>query len=195
MFAPRTLGLSWPLVAFVPLKALAIVLSVTQPLPVGLFSPVFLLGAALGRLFGETVAYMDVGVMFQPWEFSVIGAAALSGGITGAVSHSYAHCFLTITAAAGAPAAEYCYHSFRHYCYCDTTIQQCCCPSLLLLLLMLLFSFVMRALLVLVLSLLCYYTYHCCFIGAQLLSSYNNCSFATAALMILRVYVLSCSAV
>jgi Voltage gated chloride channel len=85
----------------VPLKALAIVLSVTQPLPVGLFSPVFLLGAALGRLFGETVAYMDVGVVFQPWEFSVIGAAALSGGITGAVGHhSCLYCFVTTDAAA-----------------------------------------------------------------------------------------------
>jgi Voltage gated chloride channel len=98
MFAPRTLGLSWPLVAFVPLKALAIVLSVTQPLPVGLFSPVFLLGAALGRLFGETVAYMDAGVLFQPWEFSVIGAAALSGSITGAVSHTCTYYFVTATA-------------------------------------------------------------------------------------------------
>ncbi|KAG5177199.1 chloride channel [Tribonema minus] len=91
LFAPRVLGVSYELALFVPIKALAILLSVTQPLPVGLFAPVFLLGAAFGRLFGEVARYanLSMGLMhltFQPWEFAVIGAAALSGSITRAVS-------------------------------------------------------------------------------------------------------------
>lgn len=91
MFLGNARGLDWTLALYVPLKAIAIVFSVTQPLPVGLFSPLFLLGAAFGRLFGECASYLEsehglIKVAFKPWDFAIVGAAALSGSVTRAVS-------------------------------------------------------------------------------------------------------------
>jgi chloride channel 2 len=91
MFVPEKFGLSWHLCLYTTVKFVAIVFSVTQPLPVGLFSPVFLLGGAFGRLFGEVAHYLAAeydlfDLNFQPWEFALIGAAAFSGGVTRTVS-------------------------------------------------------------------------------------------------------------
>ncbi|CAM9687607.1 unnamed protein product, partial [Chrysoparadoxa australica] len=86
MFTPMLFGLSWHLCLYVPLKFLSTVLSIIQPLPVGLFSPIFLLGGAFGRLFGEVAAFFELEHGTQVWEFALIGSAALSGGITKTVS-------------------------------------------------------------------------------------------------------------
>ncbi|CAM9140385.1 unnamed protein product [Phaeothamnion confervicola] len=91
MFMPRSFGLSLHLVLYVPLKFVQTMFSVTQPLPVGLFSPVFLMGSAIGRVFGETLRYLETyyglqHINFAPWEFAVIGSAAFSAGVTRAVS-------------------------------------------------------------------------------------------------------------
>lgn len=60
--------------------------SVHLPMPCGLFSPVFLIGGALGRLVGEIVA------MFSPHVvrggYAVVGAAAFSGSVTRSLATS-----------------------------------------------------------------------------------------------------------
>ncbi|CAN0416829.1 unnamed protein product, partial [Discosporangium mesarthrocarpum] len=67
------------------------IFSVIQPLPVGLFSPMFVIGGIVGRIFGEWLKWMDehyifLNIYFQPWEFALIGSAAFSAGVTRAVS-------------------------------------------------------------------------------------------------------------
>ncbi|KAF4794982.1 Chloride channel protein 1 [Turdus rufiventris] len=68
------------------------VIATTMPIPCGGFMPVFVLGAAFGRLIGEIMASLFPngilfdGILYQilPGGYAVIGAAAL----TGAVSHT-----------------------------------------------------------------------------------------------------------
>uniref|UniRef100_A0A8B9SG99 Chloride voltage-gated channel 1 n=1 Tax=Anas platyrhynchos TaxID=8839 RepID=A0A8B9SG99_ANAPL len=68
------------------------VIATTMPIPCGGFMPVFVLGAAFGRLIGEIMASLfPDGILFDgivykilPGGYAVIGAAAL----TGAVSHT-----------------------------------------------------------------------------------------------------------
>ncbi|XP_053156554.1 chloride channel protein 1 isoform X2 [Hemicordylus capensis] len=68
------------------------VVATTMPIPCGGFMPVFVLGAAFGRLVGEIMAwFFPDGIIFDgivykilPGGYAVIGAAAL----TGAVSHT-----------------------------------------------------------------------------------------------------------
>ncbi|NWW74428.1 CLCN1 protein, partial [Climacteris rufus] len=68
------------------------VVSITMPIPSGGFMPVFVLGAAFGRLIGEIMAALfpdgilfdDIVYQILPGGYAVIGAAAL----TGAVSHT-----------------------------------------------------------------------------------------------------------
>uniref|UniRef100_A0A8C4XKS9 Chloride voltage-gated channel 1 n=1 Tax=Falco tinnunculus TaxID=100819 RepID=A0A8C4XKS9_FALTI len=68
------------------------VVATTMPIPCGGFMPVFVLGAAFGRLIGEIMASLFPngilfdGIVYQilPGGYAVIGAAAL----TGAVSHT-----------------------------------------------------------------------------------------------------------
>ncbi|KAJ3594401.1 hypothetical protein NHX12_003708 [Muraenolepis orangiensis] len=66
----------------------------TMPVPCGAFMPVFLIGAAFGRLVGEVMASMfpdgihaDGSVYpIVPGGYAVVGAAALSGAVTHTVS-------------------------------------------------------------------------------------------------------------
>ncbi|XP_029390993.1 chloride channel protein 1 isoform X2 [Mus pahari] len=68
------------------------IVATTMPIPCGGFMPVFVLGAAFGRLVGEIMAMLfPEGILFDdiiykilPGGYAVIGAAAL----TGAVSHT-----------------------------------------------------------------------------------------------------------
>ncbi|KAI5153854.1 Chloride Channel Protein 1 [Manis pentadactyla] len=68
------------------------IVATTMPIPCGGFMPVFVLGAAFGRLVGEVMALLfPDGILFDdiiykilPGGYAVIGAAAL----TGAVSHT-----------------------------------------------------------------------------------------------------------
>ncbi|XP_027697085.1 chloride channel protein 1 [Vombatus ursinus] len=68
------------------------IVATTMPIPCGGFMPVFVLGAAFGRLVGEIMAmFFPDGILFDgiiykilPGGYAVIGAAAL----TGAVSHT-----------------------------------------------------------------------------------------------------------
>ncbi|NXY43856.1 CLCN1 protein, partial [Ceuthmochares aereus] len=77
---------------FFVVKFCMAVIATTMPIPCGGFMPVFVLGAAFGRLVGEIMASLFPngilfdGIVYQilPGGYAVIGAAAL----TGAVSHT-----------------------------------------------------------------------------------------------------------
>ncbi|XP_057196556.1 chloride channel protein 1 isoform X2 [Triplophysa rosa] len=68
--------------------------STTMPVPSGAFMPVFILGAAFGRLVGEIMATLFPngilfdGIVYQilPGGYAVIGAAAMTGAVTHTVS-------------------------------------------------------------------------------------------------------------
>ncbi|GMI08808.1 hypothetical protein TrVE_jg6427 [Triparma verrucosa] len=96
MFQMAPLGLTTPLLLYLPFKFFVTIMCVTLPLPVGLFTPVFLIGSTTGRIVGEFLLLLDTHFMqkhgvknfisFQPWEFALIGAAAFSSGVTRAIS-------------------------------------------------------------------------------------------------------------
>ncbi|KAM6203161.1 chloride channel protein 1 isoform 1-T1 [Rhynchocyon petersi] len=80
------------LILFFVMKFWMSIVATTMPIPCGGFMPVFVLGAAFGRLVGELMAMLfPEGILFDdivykilPGGYAVIGAAAL----TGAVSHT-----------------------------------------------------------------------------------------------------------
>ncbi|XP_064610783.1 chloride channel protein 2-like isoform X2 [Liolophura sinensis] len=72
-------------------------MSNTLPVPAGIFVPVFTVGAAFGRLVGESMAaWFPVGIRsssgavhkIMPGGYAVVGAAALSGSVTRTISTS-----------------------------------------------------------------------------------------------------------
>jgi H+/Cl- antiporter ClcA len=67
-------------------KFFATALSVTLPLPVGLFTPIFLTGGVMGRIIGEILTRYRGFEHYFPWEYSVLGAAGLATGVTRAMS-------------------------------------------------------------------------------------------------------------
>ncbi|KAM9324570.1 chloride channel protein 1 [Gastrophryne carolinensis] len=79
---------------FFIMKFLMSVIATTMPIPCGAFMPVFVLGAAFGRIVGELMAYLfPNGILFDgivykilPGGYAVIGAAALTGAVTHTVS-------------------------------------------------------------------------------------------------------------
>ncbi|KAM9342385.1 chloride channel K [Pholidichthys leucotaenia] len=79
---------------FLLMKIWMLVLACTLPLPAGYFMPVFVIGAALGRLFGEGVAYVcSAGATsdlqcsaVNPGGYALAGAAAFSGAVTHTLS-------------------------------------------------------------------------------------------------------------
>ncbi|KAM9317618.1 chloride channel protein 2b [Pholidichthys leucotaenia] len=82
------------LVIFIVMKFWMSALAITIPVPCGAFMPVFVLGAAFGRLVGESMAawfpdgiHTD-GTIYSivPGGYAVVGAAALSGAVTHTVS-------------------------------------------------------------------------------------------------------------
>ncbi|KAM7404367.1 hypothetical protein PAMP_011719 [Pampus punctatissimus] len=83
-----------PLSVFLFMKLWMLVLACTLPLPAGYFMPVFIYGAAFGRLLGEGVAYVSSTGVTSGWQWTSInpggyalaGAAALSGAVTHTLS-------------------------------------------------------------------------------------------------------------
>ncbi|XP_077868660.1 chloride channel protein 2-like [Saccoglossus kowalevskii] len=70
------------------------VVAITMPIACGVFMPIFIVGAAFGRLIGESMAAWFPEGIWQggrvypiiPGGYAVVGAAALSGGVTHTVS-------------------------------------------------------------------------------------------------------------
>ncbi|KAJ8271154.1 hypothetical protein GJAV_G00123360 [Gymnothorax javanicus] len=82
------------LILFIIMKFWMSALATTMPVPCGAFMPVFLIGAAFGRLVGEIMAawfpdsiHPDGSIYpIVPGVYAVVGAAALSGAVTHTVS-------------------------------------------------------------------------------------------------------------
>lgn len=84
------------LVIFIVLKFIMTAVSVALPIPAGVFFPVFLIGAAFGRLVGEAMATWfpdgvnsgDTVTPIVPGGYAVVGAAAMSAAVTHTISTS-----------------------------------------------------------------------------------------------------------
>uniref|UniRef100_A0A4W3HZE0 Chloride channel, voltage-sensitive 2a n=1 Tax=Callorhinchus milii TaxID=7868 RepID=A0A4W3HZE0_CALMI len=84
------------LVIFILMKFWMSALATTIPVPCGAFMPVFVIGAAFGRLVGESMAawfpdgiHADGSIYrIVPGGYAVVGAAALSGAVTHTISTS-----------------------------------------------------------------------------------------------------------
>jgi len=72
------------LLVYVPYKLIVTALSLSCPVPCGLFTPVFVAGAAFGRLFGRFIASMFGASVAA--SYAVVGAAALAAGVTRTIS-------------------------------------------------------------------------------------------------------------
>nr|XP_020637703.1 chloride channel protein ClC-Kb-like isoform X3 [Pogona vitticeps] len=100
---PENLWLEWwdpnlsifgTLVVFLGMKFWMLILATTMPMPAGYFMPVFVYGAAIGRLVGEVVALLfPEGIWSEglvspitPGAYALAGAAAFSGSVTHSLS-------------------------------------------------------------------------------------------------------------
>ncbi|KAM4646853.1 chloride channel protein ClC-Ka [Amazona ochrocephala] len=88
---------------FLVMKFWMLILATTLPLPAGYFMPVFVYGAAIGRLLGETVALLfpqgihSEGALHPiiPSGYALAGAAAFSGAVTHCISTALLVCEAT----------------------------------------------------------------------------------------------------
>ncbi|XP_054078706.1 chloride channel protein ClC-Kb-like isoform X2 [Rissa tridactyla] len=88
---------------FLLMKFWMLILATTLPLPAGYFMPIFIYGAAIGRLVGETVALLFPRGLWSegdlrpiiPGGYALAGAAAFSGSVTHAISTALLVCEVT----------------------------------------------------------------------------------------------------
>ncbi|XP_041275404.1 chloride channel protein ClC-Kb-like isoform X5 [Onychostruthus taczanowskii] len=87
---------------FLLMKFWMLILATTLPLPAGYFMPIFIYGAAIGRLVGEVVALLFPQGLHSglprpiiPAGYALAGAAAFSGSVTHAVSTALLVCEAT----------------------------------------------------------------------------------------------------
>uniref|UniRef100_A0ABI8AN28 Uncharacterized protein n=1 Tax=Felis catus TaxID=9685 RepID=A0ABI8AN28_FELCA len=79
---------------FLVMKFWMLILATTIPMPAGYFMPIFILGAAIGRLIGEALAVaFPEGIVaggvtnpIMPGGYALAGAAAFSGAVTHTIS-------------------------------------------------------------------------------------------------------------
>ncbi|XP_037002020.2 chloride channel protein ClC-Kb isoform X2 [Artibeus jamaicensis] len=79
---------------FLVMKFWMLILATTIPIPAGYFMPIFIFGAAAGRLIGEAVSFaFPEGIMaggvtnpIMPGGYALAGAAAFSGAVTHTIS-------------------------------------------------------------------------------------------------------------
>eukprot|EP00794_Sanderia_malayensis_P015115 gene15115-16671_t len=79
------------LVVFILIKFILTAVCVALPVPAGVFFPVFIIGAAYGRLVGECMATWfpnGVNTPIVPGGYAVVGAAAMAGAVTHTISTS-----------------------------------------------------------------------------------------------------------
>eukprot|EP01095_Lingulamoeba_sp_RSL-Kostka_P004541 TRINITY_DN15776_c0_g1_i1.p1 TRINITY_DN15776_c0_g1~~TRINITY_DN15776_c0_g1_i1.p1 ORF type:complete len:786 (+),score=233.63 TRINITY_DN15776_c0_g1_i1:46-2403(+) len=76
------------LLFFMIIKFVLTVISLGLPIPCGLYTPVFMIGAAGGRLIGEILhaIFQNTSVNIVAGGYAVVGAAALSAGVTRTLS-------------------------------------------------------------------------------------------------------------
>ena len=76
------------LLLFLVYKIVFTAIAITLPIPSGVFGPVFIIGAALGRFTGETfgMLFPSLAAKHAAGAFSVVGAAAVSAAVTRTVS-------------------------------------------------------------------------------------------------------------
>lgn len=82
----QTPSIFFNLALFIVLKFLLTAISLGLPVPCGLYTPVFLMGAAGGRLIGEIIALFFEDGYIIPGGYAVVGAAAMSAGVTRTIS-------------------------------------------------------------------------------------------------------------
>lgn len=81
---------SFNLLIYVILKFILIILAVTSPIPAGLITPSFIMGAVFGRLYGHIIR--NIGVMFgvelvrYEGIYAIVGSAAMASGVTRTLS-------------------------------------------------------------------------------------------------------------
>ncbi|XP_065505921.1 chloride channel protein ClC-Kb-like isoform X3 [Caloenas nicobarica] len=88
---------------FLLMKFWMLILATTLPLPAGYFMPIFIYGAAIGRLVGETVALLFPHGLHSgealrpiiPAGYALAGAAAFSGSVTHTISTALLVCEAT----------------------------------------------------------------------------------------------------
>ncbi|POM72328.1 Chloride Channel (ClC) Family [Phytophthora palmivora] len=73
------------LFAYVVVRFWALAISATVFVPAGIVTPVFAIGAVVGRLFGEMVVIMSEGEL-SIGGYAVVGAASFTAGVTGTIS-------------------------------------------------------------------------------------------------------------
>eukprot|EP00937_MAST-01D_sp_MAST-1D-sp2_P000530 g530.t1 len=79
-------GLGANLVLFVAIRFVATALMVSLAIPCGVVTPVFAVGAGIGRAAGELFAAMHISSELVAGGYAVVGAAAFCAGVTGTVS-------------------------------------------------------------------------------------------------------------
>ncbi|TMW60025.1 hypothetical protein Poli38472_000067 [Pythium oligandrum] len=78
-------SLALNLMAYVLVRFFSTVISATVMVPSGIVTPVFAIGAAFGRLFGEMIVFLGGGNELAGG-YAVVGAASFTAGITGTIS-------------------------------------------------------------------------------------------------------------
>ena len=71
---------------FMVVKFIMTAISLGLPVPCGLYTPVFMMGAAGGRMIGEFISLFFVDGYISPGCYAVVGAAAMSAGVTRTLS-------------------------------------------------------------------------------------------------------------
>lgn len=81
---------SFNLLIYVILKFILIILAVSSPIPAGLITPSFIIGAVFGRLYGHIIRNIGVyiGVELVKYEgiYAIVGSAAMASGVTRTLS-------------------------------------------------------------------------------------------------------------
>ena len=81
---------SFNLLIYVILKFILIILAVSSPIPAGLLTPSFIIGAVFGRLYGHIIRNIGIviGVELVKYEgiYAIVGAASMASGVTRTVS-------------------------------------------------------------------------------------------------------------
>lgn len=81
---------SFNLLIYVILKFILVILAVSSPIPAGLITPSFIIGAVFGRLYGHILRNIGIafGVELVKYEgiYAIVGSAAMASGVTRTVS-------------------------------------------------------------------------------------------------------------